>query len=264
MQVEQETFAVTDPVIEAQDLAGLGQIRLVDARDAALFEAWAPDGAVRVPAERWIAEAKAHGGFDDVAFWGGELAALGLGDSATVVVYDDGRMTDAARIWFILQHFGLRARLLNRGAAALEGAPLSIAPPCDGFVPRPASGIVGLIDRHVLKASLDQIQVFDARTLDEHAGRDLKNNKRGGRLPGAMLLPHGALLDGPSLRPPAELRNLLAGAGFRADTPVATHCDGGGRAALAAIAAARAGYGDVKVYYLSFADWAADESCPID
>jgi thiosulfate/3-mercaptopyruvate sulfurtransferase len=37
-------------------------------------------------------------------------------------------------------------------------------------------------------------------------------------------------------------------------------CDG---AALAAIAALRAGYGDVDTYYLSFADWAKDESCPV-
>ena len=28
-------------------------------------------------------------------------------------------------------------------------------------------------------------------------------------------------------------------------------------------AAVRAGYDDVRVYYLSFADWARDESCPI-
>jgi thiosulfate/3-mercaptopyruvate sulfurtransferase len=59
------------------------------------------------------------------------------------------------------------------------------------------------------------------------------------------------------------LRDLLAAAGFRPGDHVVTHCDGGGRAALAAAAAARAGYGDVHAYYLSFADWAKDESCPI-
>jgi thiosulfate/3-mercaptopyruvate sulfurtransferase len=44
---------------------------------------------------------------------------------------------------------------------------------------------------------------------------------------------------------------------------VVTHCDGGGRAALAALALLQAGFGDVHTYYLSFADWARDESCPI-
>ena len=34
-------------------------------------------------------------------------------------------------------------------------------------------------------------------------------------------------------------------------------------AALGAAAAVRAGFDDVRVYYLSFADWVRDESCPI-
>ncbi|WP_436297474.1 hypothetical protein [Variovorax sp. LjRoot175] len=42
-----------------------------------------------------------------------------------------------------------------------------------------------------------------------------------------------------------------------------THCDGGGRAALAAWAALNAGQQDVSAYYLSFSDWAKDESCTI-
>jgi len=32
---------------------------------------------------------------------------------------------------------------------------------------------------------------------------------------------------------------------------------------LAAAAAVRAGYDDVRVYYRSFADWVRDESCPV-
>jgi hypothetical protein len=43
-----------------------------------------------------------------------------------------------------------------------------------------------------------------------------------------------------------------------------THCEGGGRVTLAvAAAAARAGFDDVRIYYLSFADWARNETCPI-
>ena len=52
-------------------------------------------------------------------------------------------------------------------------------------------------------------------------------------------------------------------AGFGPHDHIVTHCEGGGRAALAAAAAVRAGYDDVRVYYLSFADWARDENCPI-
>jgi hypothetical protein len=38
---------------------------------------------------------------------------------------------------------------------------------------------------------------------------------------------------------------------LRLRTHIVTHCEGGGRAALGAAAAVRAGFADVRVYYLS-------------
>ncbi|MFG1466366.1 rhodanese-like domain-containing protein [Xanthobacter sp. DSM 24535] len=92
--------------------------------------------------------------------------------------------------------------------------------------------------------------------------RGPRQNSRGGHLPGARLLPHADLLGSGRLKPVADLHALLSAAGFGPGDRVVTHY-GGGRAALAALAALRAGYDDVRVYYLSFAHWAKDESCPI-
>jgi 3-mercaptopyruvate sulfurtransferase SseA len=52
-------------------------------------------------------------------------------------------------------------------------------------------------------------------------------------------------------------------AAIQASDHIVTHCEGGGRAALGAAAAVRAGFADVRVYYLSFGDWVRDESCPV-
>ncbi|MFN3525196.1 MAG: sulfurtransferase, partial [Paracoccus sp. (in: a-proteobacteria)] len=114
-----------------------------------------------------------------------------------------------------------------------------------------------------LAAELADVQVFDARTRSEFDGTDLKGNARGGHLPGAVLLDHRDLLAGRSLKPADELANLMALAGLDGSRPIVSHCNGGGRAALAALAAVATGHTDVRVYYLSFADWAADESCPL-
>ena len=59
------------------------------------------------------------------------------------------------------------------------------------------------------------------------------------------------------------LRAMLEGVGFQSSDRIVTHCEGGGRAALAAAAAVRAGFGDVRVYYHSFSDWSRDDSCPV-
>jgi thiosulfate/3-mercaptopyruvate sulfurtransferase len=71
------------------------------------------------------------------------------------------------------------------------------------------------------------------------------------------LMDHGVVHSAP------VLRAVLEGVGFGPGDHIVTHCEGGGRAALAAAAAVRAGYDDVRVYYNSFGDWARDESCPI-
>jgi thiosulfate/3-mercaptopyruvate sulfurtransferase len=256
-----------DPVIEFAGLASLGPFRLLDVRDPVAFEAGHPAKAVRVPIEGWEAAAKVgETSFENVAYWEHAIAGLGVDGKIPAVVYDDGRMTEAARVWFVLQYFGAEAFILNGGRPTILGSgdDLGAAEGAAAFRARPGSGSVGLVDRKTLKVELDGgARIFDARTPAEFAGQDLRRNARGGHLPGARLLPHASLLVDGRIRPAGELRDLLSGAGFQPGDHVVTHCDGGGRAALAAAAAARAGYDDVRAYYLSFADWAKDESCPI-
>lgn len=259
-----------DPVIEPSALRSLSAFRLLDVRDPAAFSSGHATNAVRVPIEVWEAAAKTgETSFENAAYWERGIAELDVDGDAPAVVYDDGRMTEAARVWFILQYFGAKAFILNGGWPAIEGRDdlVGAAQPArtsSTFRARPGAGPVGLVDRQTLKAELNSdVRIFDARTAGEFAGDDLRRNARGGHLPGARLLPHANLLDGSRLRPAAELHSLLADAGFQPGDHIVTHCDGGGRAALAAAAAARAGYDDVRAYYLSFADWAKDESFSI-
>jgi thiosulfate/3-mercaptopyruvate sulfurtransferase len=57
----------------------------------------------------------------------------------TAVAYDSGGMTNAARVWFILQYYGLKAVILNGGwpvLASASGLPLRLyraaSAPCRG------------------------------------------------------------------------------------------------------------------------------------
>lgn len=179
------------------------------------------------------------------------------------VVLDDGRMTEAARVWFILQYFGLPVAVLNGGLPVLDQVPDQVSPYSAPLKLRPGSGRVALRDRSSLRGELESVQIFDARTGAEYRGEDLKGNSRGGHLPGAISLSHDMLLDGQRLRDAREIEDMLDAAGLSGDLPIVSHCNGGGRAALAALAAVVAGRNDVHVYYLSFADWAEDESCTI-
>jgi thiosulfate/3-mercaptopyruvate sulfurtransferase len=256
-----------DPFVDVAALRSLGPVRYLDARDQAAFDAGHVPGAVRVPLEAWDAAVKAvDTGFAKTAYWDQALSSLRVGPSVTCVSYDGGGLTNAARVWFILQYFGVRAAILNGGwpvLAAATGLPAATEA-AGAFRAVPGAGLVGLIDRETLKRQLDgEAQVFDTRTRAEFTGEDMRQRSRSGHLPGARHLSHVDLMDQGVVRSAPSLRAMLERAGFGPGDHIATHCEGGGRAALGAAAAVRAGFDDVRVYYLSFADWVRDESCPI-
>lgn len=262
----------------ADDRSG-ARLIIVDVRDADAYAAGHVAGAVHADATQWKAESLAGDtGLNHAALWHERIGDLGITADDTVVVYDDGRMTEAARIWFILQHFGVsRAAVLDGGYPALE--PLisegrlaleQAAHPIHPVDFRPVSGAEGriaLVERQrVLQALQEgQAQVFDARTPAEFSGADPRKNARAGHLPTAVNVPHTELLDARGrLKSPADLQKIFDQVGLKRGRPIITHCESGGRASLAALAAMRAGYGPVMNYYLSFGDWAADASCPVE
>ncbi|RWB24645.1 MAG: hypothetical protein EOQ43_34265, partial [Mesorhizobium sp.] len=113
--------APRDPVIEPDELSLLAAFRLLDVRDAEAFQADHAASAVRVPVELWEAAAKTgETSFENISYWESAIADLGVTESVPAVVYDDGRMTEAARVWFILQYFGAEALIVNGGWPAIR------------------------------------------------------------------------------------------------------------------------------------------------
>jgi len=255
----------------------MDRLILLDARDAAAYSTGHVEGAAWADPGQWKDESLASdSGLSHAEIWRKRIGDSGIDGSRPVVIYDDGRMTEAARLWFILQHFGVpRAAVLNGGYRALQPMiesgrmRVSTAPssPAPTRLTASPGGSIGLVDREELRREIDagRVQVLDARTPDEYTGKDMRRNKRGGHLPTAINVPHTQLLD-PSgrLKDAESLARILEDAGFRRGRPVVTHCDGGGRASLAALAAERAGYGPVMNYYLSFGDWSKDATCPVE
>src|SRR5260370_34313807 len=123
----------TDPFVDVGGLPSLGALRYLDVRDQAAFYAGHVLGAVRVPLDEWDAAAKAADtGFAKTAYWDDALSALGVDPTVTAVAYDSGGITNAARVWFILQYYGLQAVILNGGwprPASATGLPPSVPAP---------------------------------------------------------------------------------------------------------------------------------------
>jgi thiosulfate/3-mercaptopyruvate sulfurtransferase len=134
----------------------------------------------RVPQARWVdaaAWAKAFGDGKDAAAWGRRIGDLGISTDSTVIVYDDAKSKDAARVWWILRYWGLRdVRLLDGGWFAYTAAKL----PIETGAPRPPAPIsfaaVPGTERLATKESVlavlqtGGIQIIDARSEKEYCG----------------------------------------------------------------------------------------------
>lgn len=258
-----------DLLIEAPALekAG-GKFVVLDARPRATYEAG------HVPHAAWVDHAawsKAFAAGQDPKEWEARLGWLGVNAETPVVVYDDGSVKDAARIWWILRYWGVReARLLDGGWHAWKESDGRVArgdtPPAPvAQALKPQAG--RLATRQDVLADLKdhQAQIIDTRSQAEFCG-EARTAKRNGAIPGAKHLEWTDLLD-PKTRKfegPDELRRLFREAGIDPSRPAVTYCQSGGRAAVMAFALELMGGKDVRNYYRSWAEWGNAADTPVE
>lgn len=292
---------MADPVVEPASLPGLiaregPTLILLDCRSRKEYDVFRVAGATWVDVSVWKTASLAKEGLAARETWAGRFSSLGIGPDSRIVVLDDGSMTEAARVWFLLQHHGIRqVSILNGGFDALGpflrgGQVASASGPAASFPDsRPSLPVddrrdscpVALAGKDAVLAAIDRRDavILDVRTVEEYTGVDAEKNPRHGSLPNAVNIPHTQMMQlrrvlpttqaavgskpRGRLKSPGELRSLFEQAGITPDRRVVVHCQSGGRAALAALALIRAGYGDVSNYYASFGEWSADPHLPV-
>lgn len=265
-------YPAAELLVECSQLAGDDASRFIvlDARPKADYDSG------HIPGARWVDHDEWSKGFadgDDVEGWTTRIGELGLQRDSQIVIYDDNRTKDAARIWWILRYWGLNdVRLLNGGWRVWTSAELPVesdvpSPPTattPKLVPAPAR----LATKAQLLASLDgrTIQVVDARSEDEYCGIDALSNKRAGAIPGAKHLEWDDLIDEDThqFKSASELKALFAQAGIELDRPTSTHCQSGGRAAVMAFGLELMGAEEVSNYYRSWSEWGNADDTPVE
>jgi thiosulfate/3-mercaptopyruvate sulfurtransferase len=260
-------------LIEPKQLAtpqSAGGCVILDARARQKYDAG------HVPGARWVDHAgwaKAFKDDQDLAGWTQRIAELGVDGRRPVVIYDDSKCKEAARIWWILRYWGLDdVRLLNGGWHAWQEAGL----PTTTESPSPPAKRVPLaspphaerlaIKQQVLAAlrKKDQ-QIVDARSQGEFCGTETMA-KRGGAIPTAKHLEWSDLLDSKTHRfkTADEMNRLFREAGIDLNKPATTYCQSGGRASVMAFALELMGANDVRNYYASWAEWGNAEDTPVE
>ena len=190
------------------------------------------------------------------------MAAAGIGERTTVVTYDDGHVTVAARLWWALRVYGHRAVAVLDGGIGrwvAEGRPLSTEVPRwprGDFVARQRSATYATHNDVAAALGDPSVGLVDCRMAPARA-------EDGAMIPGSAYLPGIEFLDDEGLmRSSASCREKILAATDPSPRTI-LYCRGGVGACGTALAYEVAGLGDgVSVYDGSWSEWVtlADDS----
>ena len=165
------------------------------------------EGAVYVSVEYILTgEVKKHGGrhpLPDMNEFAVNINKLGVDDKSSVIVYDDGDLSMAGRLWWMLKLIGKEdVRLLGGGIKKWieKGYPLSktaaYPKPGEMLTVKMAPGIEASIEevREALKDP--KSAVIDSRTAERFRGEVEPIDKIAGHIPGAVNYPWTDLTEG--------------------------------------------------------------------
>jgi len=186
--------------------------------------------------------------------------SAGISGGSRVVAYDESGTGGAARLWWLLRHFGHDAvAVLDGGLTAWRQAGGSLVP---GEERRRAGDFtVGLragdsVSADEIEAGLGAAALVDARAPDRYAGRSEPIDPAAGHIPGAANVPFVELAPGGRYLPPEQLRARLEQAGASAERGLVAYCGSGVSACTAVLAAELAGL-PARLYPGSWSEWCA-------
>jgi thiosulfate/3-mercaptopyruvate sulfurtransferase len=229
-------------------------------------------GFLDLPGELSRADAPVHFMMLPAAQFAEVIGRRGIGAGTRVVLYSRDRIMWATRVWWMLHAMGFdRAAVLDGGFEKwlAEGRPVDSEPcayPPATFTPRPRPGLV--VDRDAVLKAIDDPRVCLINTLSERDFRGAEPSRYGrpGHIPRSVNLPWPDLTDPETnafIALDKAAKRIEALSAARAER-IVCYCGGGISATMGLFLLHRLGYDNLALYDASMAEWARDESLPIE
>jgi thiosulfate/3-mercaptopyruvate sulfurtransferase len=227
-------------------------------------------GATRIDVDELTSFSESPAAFDNVGGFQERFRSWGVRAGTPIVIYDNGTMKFAARVHFLLSHFGApQSYIVNGGSPAIVGlsGKAGGTATISGFVAKVVNEPISLVFQDDVLAALGTAtKIIDVRSPAEFNGQLLlPGDARPGHIPGASNLPesrffgvNGLLLNN------ASLMDVFQGAGLTPDDDIIVYCHDGAKSSLAATLLVQTGFPRTSLYYLSYRNWSENFALPVD
>jgi thiosulfate/3-mercaptopyruvate sulfurtransferase len=151
------------------------------------------------------------------------MGNLGIASNTLVIAYDSRNSLQAARLWWVLNYYGhTNVKVLNGGWRKwlYEGRPVTEEIPNltpATFVPRPDLSLLATGEELQSVVGKSGPVIWDVRSEAEYTGENIRSNKYGGRIPGAVSLEWSNAVDTDdfgTFKPAPEVRAMLESKGI--------------------------------------------------
>lgn len=200
------------------------------------------------------------------------VGQLGISEQHTLVIYDDGNLFSAPRVWWTFRIFGAKnVHILAGGISGWQQAGYALesgqtAPARQTFNAHFNHTAVKHVDEVVAALGDNEIQILDARPAGRYKAQEPEPRPglRLGRIPGSINIPWGSMVENGNLKSPQALAAIFADQGVDLTKPIITSCGSGVTAAVVALGLAAVNASSVSLYDGSWAEWGASDALPID
>jgi thiosulfate/3-mercaptopyruvate sulfurtransferase len=191
------------------------------------------------------------------------MRRLGIGNDATIVVYDGAGLFSAPRVWWTFRVFGANEVFVLDGGLPkwrAENRPIEVGmtvrQPAN-FKPKFDKELVADLDRVEQALNSRSAQVVDVRPAARFRGKapEPREGVRSGHMPGSMNVPASDLMENGTLASPEKIRAALEAGGVDPERPVIASCGSGVSAAVLWLALDAIGKPPQALYDGSWSDW---------
>ncbi len=248
-------------IIAAKDVSRLSMsddVVLVDMQEADSFALEHIEGAVSITREEIVVNSPYPNLLAPAEQIAKVLGSRGIGNDTLVLIYDDSKGVNAARLWWTMKVYGHEnVKVISGGLAALKqaGMPVSTVPaettPVT-YEPKEAD-LTRLAFLEDIEAQVenpaDQVILLDTRTADEY---------HEGTIPGSILVSfENNLFDDGTFRPVQHILIEYKERGITADKEIIIFCAVSVRGAQTYLTLYNAGYRNISLYDGAWAEYSA-------